>query len=594
MSRSVLPRAMAPAAPVAWRGPALHLLALALATAAVLVGASGGTPVQALLVALLAGGSSYAVALATGTPGLGPGRRRDAGRHGGPARLGGRAHHAGLAGAADLGRGLGVLVGWRRAGTGAAARRQHRQRPRPRPATGLARGHRPVLAPVPVHQPVPALLSPPAGRHRPLRRHRALVRLVRRGHLRPHRPPVPVQRDRHRRRGLADRRALDPQLAAARAAPAQRGRGQPHPADRELRLRPGDGRAAPPGPGGTPAADLGRRVRRPVGPDVPAHGPDAGCHQRPAAGAGGLDPPLARGCGQGCDLQLRVHAAGAAGRPDPDAAALADRVGGPGPVRARRRHAALPARPDPDRELRRLRPVLPPPARQRRPAQRLCPRLRGRVRAGAGDRHGSARAGCLAALPVRRRRGCPGLCRRRPRPRPARGPGRRAAAAPDLASLRPGRVPGRHHRRCGRLVPGHGAGGGDRGQAPGLRHGPRPRTGLHRLSAVQQMGCAEPGAGRGRGTPPLQRVALGRDQLVARGPVVLDQPGPADRTPAAQHRPDPHAVQRPGPDRPGRAGDPGPALGPVDGAGDLLVPAHGARSRPGTTRTVPCAPVSPR
>ena len=67
MSRSVLPRAMTPAAPVAWRGPALHLLALALATAAVLVGASGGTPVQAILVALLAGGSSYAVALASGT-----------------------------------------------------------------------------------------------------------------------------------------------------------------------------------------------------------------------------------------------------------------------------------------------------------------------------------------------------------------------------------------------------------------------------------------------------------------------------------------------------------------------------------------------
>jgi cyclic beta-1,2-glucan synthetase len=57
---------MAPAAPVEWRGPALHLLGLALATAAVFAAASGGTPLHALLVALLAGGSGYAVAQATG------------------------------------------------------------------------------------------------------------------------------------------------------------------------------------------------------------------------------------------------------------------------------------------------------------------------------------------------------------------------------------------------------------------------------------------------------------------------------------------------------------------------------------------------
>ncbi len=66
MSRSVLPRAMAPGAPVEWRRPALHLLALALAIAAVLTGASGGGPGQALLAAALATSSAYAVGSATG------------------------------------------------------------------------------------------------------------------------------------------------------------------------------------------------------------------------------------------------------------------------------------------------------------------------------------------------------------------------------------------------------------------------------------------------------------------------------------------------------------------------------------------------
>ena len=63
-------------------------------------------------------------------------------------------------------------------------------------ALRLARGHGPLPPALPVHQPVPALLRPPPGRHRPGGRRRALVRLVRRGHLRPHRPAVPVQRAR--------------------------------------------------------------------------------------------------------------------------------------------------------------------------------------------------------------------------------------------------------------------------------------------------------------------------------------------------------------------------------------------------------------
>ena len=73
----------------------------------------------------------------------------------------------------------------------------------------------------------------------------ALVRLVWRGHLRPHRAAVPAQRDRHRRWRLAHGRPLDPQLAAARPAAARRRCSpQPHAADREFRLRRGRGRAA--------------------------------------------------------------------------------------------------------------------------------------------------------------------------------------------------------------------------------------------------------------------------------------------------------------------------------------------------------------
>ena len=129
---------------------------------------------------------------------------------------------------------------------------------------------------------------------------------------------------------------------------------------------------------------------------------------------------------------------------------------------------------------------------------------------------------------------------------------------------------------CRRLVPRHRPSGRDRGQARRLCHrscaGPR----LHRLSPVQQMGRPESGTGRGRRASPLQRIALRRDQLVAGGTPVQHQPRLPDGTAAAKHRPDPRPVQRPGRDRPGRAGDPRAALGPVDGAGHLLFPAHGA------------------
>ena len=75
MSRSEQPGASAPVPAVAWRRPAFTLLALALGIAAVLVGESGGAPLHALLVALLAGSSSFALSHATGSPGS---ARRDA------------------------------------------------------------------------------------------------------------------------------------------------------------------------------------------------------------------------------------------------------------------------------------------------------------------------------------------------------------------------------------------------------------------------------------------------------------------------------------------------------------------------------------
>ena len=105
-------------------------------------------------------------------------------------------------------------------------------------------------------------------------------------------------------------------------------------------------------------------------------------------------------------------------------------------------------------------------------------------------------------------------------------------------------------------------------------HGPAPDYIVYPL--FSKCGRPEPRSRRGRRAPALQRVAVGRDQLVAGGTPVQHQSGVPHRPPAAQHRPDSHAVQRPGRDRPGRAGDPRPALGPVDGAGHLLVPAHGA------------------
>ena len=123
-------------------------------------------------------------------------------------------------------------------------------------------------------------------------------------------------------------------------------------------------------------------------------------------------------------------------------------------------------------------------------------------------------------------------------------------------------------------------------------HGPAPDYIVYPL--FSKWGALEPGAGRGRRAPALQRVALRRDQLVAGRTAVQRQPGLPDRVAATEHRPDPHAVQRPGAHRPGRAGDPGPALGPVDGAGDLLVPAHGARShlvRPGRRGAYRCCHV---
>ena len=113
-------------------------------------------------------------------------------------------------------------------------------------------------------------------------------------------------------------------------------------------------------------------------------------------------------------------------------------------------------------------------------------------------------------------------------------------------------------------------------------HAPAPDYIVYPL--FSKWGALSLGPGRGRRASALQRIALRRDQLVAGGTPVQHQPRLPDRTPAAQHRPDPQPVQRPGRDRPGRAGDPRAALGPVDGAGHLLVPAHGARPdlvRPG-------------
>ncbi len=113
-------------------------------------------------------------------------------------------------------------------------------------------------------------------------------------------------------------------------------------------------------------------------------------------------------------------------------------------------------------------------------------------------------------------------------------------------------------------------------------HAPAPDYIVYPL--FSKWGALSLGTGRGRRASALQRIALRRDQLVAGGTPVQHQPRLPDGTAAAKHRPDPRPVQRPGRDRPGRAGDPRPALGPVDGAGHLLVPAHGARPdlvRPG-------------
>ena len=115
MSRSVQPGASAPVAAVAWRRPAFTLLALALGIAAVLVGRVGRrAPPRA------AGGSAGRIVI------LRPvardrltrfraARRAAAGRDGRPPRLGGRTDDAGLAGAADLARGPGLLARRRRA-----------------------------------------------------------------------------------------------------------------------------------------------------------------------------------------------------------------------------------------------------------------------------------------------------------------------------------------------------------------------------------------------------------------------------------------------------------------------------------------------
>ena len=232
-------------------------------------------------------------------------------------------------------------------------------------------------------------------------------------------------------------------------------------------------------------------------------------------------------------------------------------------------------------------PFLPPAAHQCGRADGLSARLCGRLRSRPRDPARPADARRAVPVPPRSRRRVPGLRGRRPRAGPARGARRRAAVPTGVAALCPGRVPGRHHRRSRRLVSRRAAGDGNRGQARGLRHGPCPGTGLHRLPVIQQIWGAQPWPRRGRRAPALQRIALGRDQLVARRPPVQHQPGLPHRTPAAEHRPDSHAVQRPGRRRPGRAGDPRAALGPVDGPGHLLVPAHGARPhlvRPGRRR----------
>ena len=97
-----------------------------------------------------------------------------------------RCRAAGLAGAAHLARGAVVLAARRRASPSACSCS-------PRLLSQLWRGRCcgwprrwPCFAlPYPVHQPLPPLLRAPAGRPRARRWRGALVRLVRRGHLRP-------------------------------------------------------------------------------------------------------------------------------------------------------------------------------------------------------------------------------------------------------------------------------------------------------------------------------------------------------------------------------------------------------------------------
>ena len=94
------------------------------------------------------------------------------------------------------------------------------------------------------------------------------------------------------------------------------------------------------------------------------------------------------------------------------------------------------------------------------------------------------------------------------------------------------------------------------------------------LPAVQQVGRDEPRRGDRRRAAFFQRIALRRHQLVDRGAPVQHQPGGADSAGPEKHG----AAEKPfypaGHRGNGRAGFPRAALGPVDGADHLFLPAH--------------------
>ena len=446
-------------------------------------------------------------------------------------------------------------------------------------ALRLARGHGPVPAALPVHQPVPALLRPSARRHRPLSS--AIGRwfgwygeatfgrivllflfneitIVGGGWL----------IDGHWTRSW--------RLRAPAAA--QRRLAQPLAADRELRVRRSWWRNCPGSCSSCCLPLVAPRPWRALGPDLPAHRPDARRDPRPPSRRRRQHPALARGCGQGRDLQLRLHGCWSSWRGCIQTPrALAGRLHRAGSVGIAGRYPALPAGPHPHRELRRL-------ARRSStacaPTPPSGPAMRAAWWSAAASRWRSC-SSCRCATPGPASCSAPPSA---PSPMPA------STSLRDLRAVRPGE---RQHLQIwrvyalGALLGGITAGAVawylDAAQiaviaaklaAYATVHGPAPDYIVYPLFSkygALSLGPAEGGV-RLLYNESLSGVInwslaapLFSINLVFLTALLQRSTGPI-RMP----------VQRPGRDRPGRAGDPRPALGPVDGAGHLLVPAHGA------------------